>query len=101
MTKRLEGELLEECAGWVAEQMGEEGYVYDAGLVEVVLELERELGLQALPQGPQAAAARLSAELGERGIRGVPNDIDEQGLVVLLDWEDQFLSFAGIRRADS
>ena len=101
MTKRLEGELLEECAGWVAEQMEEEGYLYDGSLVEIVLEVERELGIQALPDGPKAAASRIAAELEERGIRGVPNDIDEGALVILLDWEDQFLSFAGIKRADS
>jgi hypothetical protein len=99
--KKLQGDLLEECSGWVAEQMAEEGYMYDASLVELVLELERELGLQSLPGGPQATAATLAGELAARGIRGIPNDITVDGLVNLLDWEDQFLSFAGIPRAES
>jgi hypothetical protein len=101
LAKKLEGELLEECSGWIAEQMAEEGYMYDGSLVELVLEVERELGLQALLAGPQATAARLAEELAARGIRGIPNDITVDGLLNLLDWEDQFLSFAGIPRAES
>ena len=101
LAKKLEGELLEECSGWIAEQMAEEGYMYDGSLVELVLELERELGLQGLPGGQQATAIRLGEELAARGVRGIPNDITVDGLVNLLDWEDQFLSFAGIARAGS
>jgi hypothetical protein len=101
LTKRLEGELRDECSEWVAEQMAEDGYVYDASLVDLVLEVERELGLQALPGGAQATAARLAEELAARGVRGIPNDITVDGLANLLDWEDQFLSFAGIKRSES
>ena len=101
MTKRLEGDLRAECAEWVAEQMAEEGYAYDSALVDLVLEIERELGLQGLPDGMPATAQRLAAELADRGIRGIPNEITADALLNLLDWEDQFLSFAGIPRAHS
>lgn len=101
MSKKLEGDLRIECAEWVAQQMAEEGYVYDSGLVELVLEVERELGLQGLPGGRQAAAGRLAEELAARGVRGIPNDITPDALANLLEWEDQFLSFAGIPRAES
>jgi hypothetical protein len=95
---RLQGALLVECAEWTWEQLRDEGTLVDGELVELVLRLERELGVQAAPH-PLIASAVL-AELARRD-GGGPLPIDETALMALLSWEDEFLGLAAIPRAES
>lgn len=98
-TGRLSGELLVECAEWIWEQMQDDGMFLSGELVELVLNTERELGIQA--QDPSQIAPRLEQEFAARGIDANPAPIDERIIKVVLDWEDDFLGFAGIPRAES
>jgi hypothetical protein len=99
LTGRLRGELFEECAGWIWEQLQDDG-VYLAGeLIELILVTERELGLQDRPL-PDIARA-LGAEFGSRGLAAGPGAVDERVILPVLEWEDDFLGFAGIPRAES
>lgn len=94
----MEPELITECADWIAEQMSEEGYLIDAGLIELVLQKER-LQAQRIPAiTHQQAAADIVAMLAEDGIQGIPDSINDRLLVTILEWEDEFLSFAGRSR---
>jgi hypothetical protein len=97
--RRLEGELLTECAGWIWEQMQEEGYMLAGELVELVLETERELAIQGEPL--DTIAARLDTEFVNRGISASPAPFEARLIRVVLEWEDEFLGFAGIPRAES
>lgn len=97
--RRLEGELLTECAGWIWEQMQEEGYMLAGELVELVLVTERELGIHT--QELDTIAAKLETEFQERGIGGNPAPFEAPIIRVILEWEEDFLGFAGIARADS
>ena len=63
---RLSGELFTECAGWIWEQMAEEGFQLSGELVELMLTTERELGLQARPL-PEVAQL-LADEFAMRGM---------------------------------
>ena len=98
-TGRLQGELFSECAGWIWEQLQEEGYYLAGELVELVLATERELGVQAkdLP----TIARVLDEEFRLRGINGNPAPIEAALIQAVLEWEDDFLGYAGIRRAES
>ena len=44
--RRLEGELFTECAEWVWEQLQEDGVQMAGELIELIMETERELGVQ-------------------------------------------------------
>lgn len=91
----MEQELLEECADWIAGQMEEEGYLIDAGLVQLILEREGE-SPQRIPTVTHAqAAAQLVERLTADGVQGVPNAVDERLIQIVLEWEDEFLSLAG------
>lgn len=98
-TGRLQGELFTECAEWVWEQLEEEGYHLAGELVELILETERELGIQAKPV--EEIARLVEEEFRMRGISGAPYAIDAQLIRVVLEWEDEFLGLAGIPRAES
>lgn len=95
---RLQGRLLAECAEWTWEQLREDGLLIDGELVEMVLRLERDLGVQAGPHDRIAHA--VLAELTSRD-GGAPPPIDQQALLALLSWEDEFLGLAAIPRAES
>lgn len=91
----MDQELLTECADWIAEQMGEEGFMVAAELVELILQKE-----SATPAGKPAAshdetAGRLVAELLADGVQSAPNAIDERLVRMVLEWEDEFLALAG------
>jgi hypothetical protein len=96
---RLRGELLVECAEWVWEQLQEEGYFLAGELVELILQAERDLGVQALPHAE--IAARLEADFAARGISGNPAPITADVVLQVLSWEDEFLALAGIPRGES
>ena len=96
---RLSGELFTECAGWIWEQMAEEGFQLSGELVELMLTTERELGLQArrLPE----VAQLLADEFTMRGTTTAPYALDPPLIRAVLEWEDEFLGLAGIPRAES
>jgi len=96
---RLQGELFTECAGWIWEQLQEEGYQLAGELIELILEAERELGIQALDLG--TIASRLEDELRLRGVKGNPYALEAPLIRAVLEWEDDFLGFAAISRAES
>ena len=95
---KLEGALLVECAGWIWEQLQEEEWLLLPGeLIELILQTERELGLQAEPladiaKGVAAAFREQSHLLAAT---------DEGAITAVLAWEDEFLGLAGIPRAES
>ena len=97
--RKLEGDLFTECAEWIWEQLQEDGYQMAGELVDLILETERELGVQAreLPEIAQI----LEDEFRMRGISGAPLEIKAPLILAVLEWEDDFLGFAGINRADS
>jgi hypothetical protein len=96
---RLQGELFTECAEWIWEQLQEEGYYLSGELVELILETERELGIQA--RDPGTIAKLLEDEFRMRGIAGNPRPVDAPIIRVVLDWEDEFLGYARIPRDES
>jgi hypothetical protein len=98
-TGRLQGALFTECAEWVWEQLQEEGFQVQGELIELILATERELGIQAQPLDTIAAA--LAEEFERRGVVARPYGIDARLIRVVLEWEDDFLGFAGIPRAES
>jgi SAM-dependent methyltransferase len=97
--RKLEGELLTECAEWIWEQLQDDGYQIAGELVDLILATERELGVQArdLPEIAQV----LEDEFRMRGISGSPLEITAPLILSVIEWEDDFLGFAGIYRADS
>lgn len=97
--RRLEGELLVECAGWIWEQLQEEGFFLAGELVELVLTTEREMGIQG--ERPQFIAETLEAEFEARGVVGNPYPVNNALILAILSWEDEFLGYAGIPRAES
>jgi hypothetical protein len=99
LTGRLQGELFDECAEWVWEQLQDEGVMLAGELVDLILKTERELGVQAKP--PAEIARVLEDEFRMRGIAGNPEPIGARMIEAVLAWEDDFLGFAGIRRAES
>jgi hypothetical protein len=96
---KLSGALFTECAEWIWEQLQEDGFYLSGELVELILQTERELGVQArtLPEIAQVVAD----EFQVRGVAGNPSPIDARSIEQVLLWEDDFLGFAGIRRAES
>lgn len=91
----MDHDLLVECADWIAAQMEEEGFLVDAGLVQLVLEKERTAPARIPAVAHAEAAAHLVALLAADGIRGVPDAIDERLVRIVLEWEDDFLALAG------
>ena len=99
LTGRLEGELFTECAGWIWEQLGEEGFHLSGELVELILETERELAIHTRPLAE--IAQLLSDEFQIRGISTAPYALDVPLIRAVLEWEDEFLGLAGVPRAES
>lgn len=99
LTGRLSGPLFTECAEWIWEQMQDDGYYLAGEVIELILETERTLGVHEQPI--LAIAAALEADFAARGISGNPEPIAAALIHVVLQWEDDFLGFAGISRAES
>jgi len=99
LTGRLQGALFTECAEWIWEQLQEDGYYVSGELVELILATERELGVQARPL-PEIARV-LTDEFQMRDIGANPAPIEPPLILAVLEWEDDFLGFAGVERADS
>ena len=93
----MEGALLEECAGWIWEQIQEEGLFIPGELIELILTTERELNVQAKPHGEIATALAASFREQEHDVSAT----DEQAIAAVLSWEDEFLALAGIPRNES
>ena len=91
----MDQDLLVECADWIAEQMAEEGFLIDADLIQVTLEKERESAIDIPAVTHHEAAALLVAELAADGVQGVPEAVDERLILMVLEWEDEFLALAG------
>ena len=96
---KLQGDLFAECGEWIWEQLQEEGYQLAGELVDLILETERELGIQARPL--DEIARTLDEEFRARGISGSPKAIEPLLIMAILEWEDDFLGFAGISREES
>ncbi len=108
--------LMNEAGEWIAEQLSEEGLMVTSGFVDLVLDMEWtaiEEGLDPDQRGQvvDAVMQKMAEENIQVGpppetlstdgidtsqIRPVPRGFVEQ----VLSWEDDFLGFAGIRRAD-
>ena len=108
--------LMNEAGEWIAEQLSEEGLMVTSGFVDLVLDMEWtaiEEGVDPDARGPivDAVMAKMAEENVHVGpppdtlstdgidtsqIRPVPRQFVEQ----VLSWEDDFLGFAGVRRAD-
>ncbi len=113
---RLSEALMSEASDWIAEQLSEEGLMVTGGFVELVLDME----WTAIEEGVQpddrtavvdAVMDKMVAENIQVGpppetlstdgidtsqIRPVPRPFVEQ----VLSWEDDFLGFAGLNRAE-
>lgn len=90
---------MEEAADWIAEQLSEESMFVDAGLIEMMLEKEwaEEQRIPAITH--DQAADLILLRLTEAGVKGAPDSIDRRLILAVLQWEDDFLSFAGMTRA--
>ncbi len=97
--KKLEGALFDECAGWIWEQLQEEGVYISGEVVDLILATERELGVH--DREPGEIARVLEEEFRMRGIVANPFALDAPLINRVLDWEDDFLGFAGLSRAGS
>lgn len=96
---KLEGALFTECAEWVWEQLQEDGFYLSGELVELILETERELGIHT--RDLAEIARLLEEEFRMRGINANPFPISADLVRAVLEWEDEFLGFARIGRAES
>lgn len=98
-TGKLQGALLAECGEWIWEQMQEDGYQLSGELVDLILETERELAIHTRPL--DEIATLLEEEFQMRGVQAQPFGLQASLIKVVLDWEDDFLGFAAIRREES
>ena len=99
LTGKLQGELLTECSEWIWEQLQEDGYQLSGELIDLILETERELGVQT--KALDEIATILEEEFRMRGIQAQPFAIEAPLIRAILEWEDDFLGFAAISRAES
>jgi hypothetical protein len=96
---RLQGELFDECGEWIWEQLNEEGFQIAGELIDLILKTERELGIH--DRDLDEIATLIVDEFRMRGIEGQPKPIEPPLVKAVLQWEDEFLGFAGISRAES
>lgn len=99
LTGKLQGALFTECAEWIWEQMQDDGYYLAGEIIEMILDTERTTGVHTRPL-PEVASV-LAADFARRGITGNPAPIEAPLIEVVLQWEDDFLGFADIRREES
>ena len=97
--KKLEGELFDECASWIWEQLQEDGFYLSGEVIDLVLATERELNIHTRELAD--IAQLLEDEFRMRGIGTNPFAMEAPLIRSVLEWEDEFLSYAGIKRADS
>lgn len=91
--------LRTECAAWIWEVLQEEEGMMLAGeLIELIMDTERELGLAH--REPAEVAQLLEDEFNMRGIQTTPNALEAPLIKLVLDWETEFLGFAGILREE-
>ena len=98
-TGKLTGALFTEAAEWIRENLQEDGIQMAGELVELIMETERELLIHT--GTADEIATTLETEFEKRGIQANPGKLDKQLIKSVLDWEDDFLGFANISRADS
>lgn len=98
-TGKLQGALLAECGEWIWEQLQEDGYQLSGELVDLILETERELAVHTKPL--DEIASLLEEEFRLRGIQAQPFSLEASLIKAILEWEDDFLGFAAIPRAES
>lgn len=98
-TGKLQGALLAECGEWIWEQLQEDGYQMSGELVDLILETERELAIHTRPL--DEIASLLEEEFRMRGIQAQPYGLEAALIKLILEWEDDFLGFAAIPRAES
>lgn len=96
---KLTGALFTECAEWIWENLQEDGYFVAGELVELILETERSLGVHT--EGVETIATALEQEFLRMGISSGPEPISREIILAVLQWEDDFLGFAAISRAES
>jgi hypothetical protein len=99
LTGKLQGELFNECASWIWEQLQEDGYQVAGEVIDLILETERELGVHTRPL--DEVSSLLADEFRMRGIRTSPFELEPPLIRAVLEWEDEFLGFAAISRAES
>ncbi len=108
--------LMNEAGEWIAEQLAEEGLMVTSGFVDLVLDMEwtaieagvgaddRSVIVETVMQnmteqnilvGPPPETLSTDG-IDTSQIRPVPKQFVEQ----VLSWEDDFLGFAGVKRAD-
>ena len=113
MSNRPSDALIGEAAGWIAEQLIDEGVLVDAELVELLLNFEWD-GLESgvNPDDRAALVAAVCERTAASGVRvgstpetmpqhdrspeteDVPSDLVDR----VLSWEDDFLALARIKR---
>ncbi len=107
---------MNEAGEWIAEQLSEEGLMVTSGFVDLVLDMEwtaieegvrpddrpavldavmRKMVEENVHVGPPPETLSTDG-IDTSQIRPVPRQFVEQ----VLSWEDDFLGFAGIRRAE-
>jgi len=96
---RLSGPLLDECGEWIWEQLEDDGIQLAGELIDLILQTERELGVQA--RTLDEISTIVADEFRMRGVTGQPHAIEAPLIRAVLEWEDEFLGFAGIPRAES
>ena len=113
MSSRPSDALMGEAAGWITEQLSDEGVMLSADLVELLLGFEWD-GLESGVAANDRAAlvAAVSERASANGVQVGPSpemlqETDKPPLVEdvpvklveqVLSWEDDFLSLAGIQR---
>ncbi|MCY3558758.1 MAG: hypothetical protein OXH13_08955 [Chloroflexi bacterium] len=108
--------LMNEAGEWIAEQLSEEGLMVTSGFVDLVLDMEWTVIEEGVdPDARSSVVDAVMAKMIEENvqvgppldtlstdgidtsqIRPVPRGFVEQ----VLSWEDDFLGFAGVKRAD-
>ena len=96
---RVGPELRAECGEWIWEQLQEEGVNLAGELIDLIIETERELAIHTRPL--EEVAQLIVDEFEMRGLTGNPGQLDASIVRSVLEWEDEFLGFAGIAREDS
>jgi hypothetical protein len=99
LTGKLQGDLFNECAEWIWEQLQEDGYQIAGEVIDLILETERELGVHT--RSLDEIANVLADEFRMRGIQTSPFELEPPLVKAVLDWEDEFLGLAAIPRAES
>jgi hypothetical protein len=96
---RLTGALFDECGEWIWDQLQDDGFFLAGEVVDLILQTERELRIH--DQDHAAIARALADNFRERGIGGNPAPLDAGVIELVLQWEDEFLGYAGIPRSES